>query len=109
MKSFKEAELYAGDLQSAYDYYKAYSPKTAERFLAAYERAESILQENPFICHPRRHGWRQMIVQDYPSYSIFYKELPFCWLLGGILPAVRDPDMIQARLLVREVSEGEIG
>jgi len=107
MKPFKEAEDYAQDLQAAYDYYKAYSPQTAERFLAAYERAEAILRQSPFISHPRRHGWRQMIIQDYPVYSVFYKELFFCWLLGGILSTVRDPDMIQARLLVREVTEEE--
>ena len=109
MKPFKEAEGYAEDLQSAYNYYNAYSPQTAERFLAAYERVEGILQQGPFICRPRRHGWRQMIIQDYPNYSIFYKELSFCWLLGGILPSVRDPDMTQAKLLVREVSEGQTG
>jgi hypothetical protein len=50
-----------------------------------------------------------MIIQDYPVYSIFYKELSICWLLGGLLPTVRDPDMLQARLLVREVSEEEKG
>jgi hypothetical protein len=36
MKPFREAADYDADLQSAYDYYKAYSPATAERFLAAY-------------------------------------------------------------------------
>jgi hypothetical protein len=58
MKPFKEAEGYSEDLQFAYDYYKAYGPLTAERFLAAYERATGILQFSPFICRARRHGWR---------------------------------------------------
>ena len=109
MKPFKETEGYAGDLQAAYDYYKAYSPQTAQRFLVAYERAATILQFSPFICRARRHGWRQMIIPDYPVYSIFYKELSFCWLFGGLLPTVRDPDTLQARLLVREVTEEEKG
>jgi hypothetical protein len=39
VKPFKEAEGYAEDLQAAYDYYKAYSLQTAERFLTAYEEA----------------------------------------------------------------------
>lgn len=107
MKSFKEAEGYAEDLQAAYDYYKAYSAQTAGRFLAGYDRAIMILQSSPFICRARRHGWRQMIIHEYPVYSLFYKELSFCWLLGGILPTVRDPDTLQARLLVRESSEEE--
>jgi hypothetical protein len=50
-----------------------------------------------------------MIIHDYPIYSVFYKELSFCWLLAGVTPTVRDPDMIQARLLLREVTEEEKG
>jgi plasmid stabilization system protein ParE len=107
MKPFKEAEGYADDLQAAYDYYKAYSVQTAERFLAAYEESVAILQGRPRICRPRRHGWRQMIIHGYPNYSVFYKELSFCWLQGGVIPTVRDPDLIQARLLLREVAEEE--
>ncbi len=107
MKAFREAEGYADDLQAVYDYYKAYGSETAERFLAEYERAVDVLRHSPFICRSRRHGWRQMIIQAYPSYSVFYKELSFCWLLGGVIPAARDPDLIQARLLVREVTEEE--
>jgi len=109
MKRFKEAEGCANDLQAAYDYYKAYGVQTAGRFLAAYQEAVDILKSMPRICPPRRHGWRQMIIQDYPNYSIFYKELSFCWLLGGVVSTVQDPDFIQARLLVREVSEEEAG
>ena len=106
MKPFKEAEGYLNDLQLAYDYYKAYSPQTAQRFLAAYEGAERTLVHHPHICRPRRHGWRQMVIRRYPNYSIFYKELPGCWLLGGIVSTTSDPDAIQALLLIREVTEG---
>ena len=109
MKRFKEAEGYADDLQAAYDYYKAYGSQTAERFLAAYQEAVEILKRMPRICRPRRHGWRQMIIQEYPNYSVFYKELSFCWLLGGVISTVQDPDLVQARLLLREVAGGESG
>ena len=109
MKPFKEAEGYAADLQAAYDYYKVYSVQTAERFLTAYQDAMEILQPRPRICRPRRNDWRQMIIHDYPNYSIFYKELSFCWLLAGVIPTVRDPDVIQARLLLREVAEEKTG
>lgn len=105
MKPFKEAEGYLDDLQAAYDYYKAYSPLAARRFAAAYAAAELTLLQHPHICRPRRHGWRQMIIRRYPNYSIFYKELPACWLLGGIVSTIADPDAIQARLLIREVAE----
>jgi hypothetical protein len=47
-----------------------------------------------------------MIIPGHPSYSIFYKELSFCWLYAGVIPTVRDPDAIQARLLIREI-QGE--
>lgn len=46
-----------------------------------------------------------MIIEDYPNYSIFYKEQSSCWLMGGVIPTLHDPDLIQARLLIREVSE----
>ncbi|MBP7143287.1 MAG: type II toxin-antitoxin system RelE/ParE family toxin, partial [Opitutaceae bacterium] len=82
MKPFKEVEGYSEDLQSAYDYYKGYSIASAGRFLTAYEEAIRILRGRPRICRPRRDGWRQMIIQPYPNYSIFYKELTFCWLLA---------------------------
>jgi len=50
-----------------------------------------------------------MIIRGYPNYSIFYKELPFCWLLGGVVSTLRDPDAVQTHLLLREVSEEEMG
>ena len=105
MKPFKEAEGYADDLQAAYDFYKAYGRGVAGRFLAAYGEAVGTITRHPFVCRPRRHGWRQMVIRRYPGYSIFYKELPDFWLLGGIVSTLRDPDLIQARLLIREVSE----
>ena len=47
-----------------------------------------------------------MIIHGYPSYSIFYREMEECWLLGGLICTLQDPDMVQARLLIREVGEG---
>jgi plasmid stabilization system protein ParE len=107
MKPAKEAPGYSDDLQIAYDYYKAFSPAVAARFVAAYETAHETILYNPFVCRARKHGWRQMVIRDYPSYSIFYKELPNCWLLGGVVATMRDPDFIQASLLIREVGEAE--
>ncbi len=109
MKPFREAVGYDDDLQSAYDYYKTYSPAAAGRFVAAYEKAVDTLQYNPFICRSRKNGWRQMIIKGHPIFSVFYKEFQDFWLLAGIIPTVQDPDSIQARLLIREVHEGENG
>ncbi|AHF93514.1 hypothetical protein OPIT5_28240 [Opitutaceae bacterium TAV5] len=46
-----------------------------------------------------------MIIRQHTSYSVFYRELETMWLLGGILSTLRDPDMLQARLLIREVQK----
>lgn len=107
MKPFKEAEGFADDLQAAYDYYKAYSNSTAGRFLAAYEVAIRIVQSSPYVCRPRPHGWRQMVIHEYPRYSIFYREFDYFWLFAGVISTVQDSDTIQARLLTRETKETE--
>jgi hypothetical protein len=41
------------------------------------------------------------------SYAIFYREAPAFWFLGGVVSTVQDPDLIQARLLIREVGEAD--
>lgn len=105
MKPFKEADGYAADLQQAYDYYKRYGVTTAGRFLAAYESAVSIVMTSPYACRARRHGWRQMVIHEYPGYSIFYRELEDFWLFGGVVSTAQDPDTIQAKLLIRESGE----
>jgi hypothetical protein len=105
VKPFKESENYLGDLQAAYDYYKAYGRATADRFFEAHQEAFEIILRHPFVCRPRRHGWRQMLIRRYPNYSIFYKEFSEFWLLAGVVSTVNDPDWIQTRLLVREVKD----
>jgi plasmid stabilization system protein ParE len=105
MNFFKEAEGYDQDLQAAYNYYKAYGPATAERFLVAYAKAIDIIQSSPYVCRIRRHGWRQMLIHEFPNYSIFYRELDTIWLLGGVVCTLQDPDSILVRLLIREVTE----
>jgi len=107
MKPLKEAGSCSTDLQAAYDYYKTYNPEAAERFLEAYSAAVKIISQTPEICRVRQHEWRQMVMRRYPGYSIFYKEFPDFWLIGGVLSTLRDPDMILANLLIREISEDE--
>jgi len=107
MKPYKEAEGVAADLQAAYDYYRAYSMATAGRFLAAYEVAIRIVQSSPYVCRPRQHGWRQMVIHEYPRYSIFYLEFDQFWLFAGVISTVQDSDSIQVRLLIRETTETE--
>ena len=106
-KAFKEANGYDADLQTAYDYYKEYSVATAARFLVAYEEAVRIVQSSPYVCRARTHGWRQMVIHEYPRYSIFYREFDQFWLFAGVISTVQDPDFIQARLLIREIKETE--
>ncbi len=46
-----------------------------------------------------------MIIKDYPAYSIFYREMN-CWLIGGLVGTLRDPDYIQpASRRIREIRE----
>ncbi len=103
MKPFREAEGYAGDLQTAYDYYRNYSARAGTRFLHAYLAEIAAITANLQVIHVSRHGWRQLPIRRYPRYAIFYKELPDFWLLGGIVPAMRDPDQILVKLLIREL------
>jgi plasmid stabilization system protein ParE len=104
MKPFKASAAYAADLQAAYDYFKQGGQLAAERFLARYTRVRRVISENPLACRPRSNGWRQMLVPG-STYAIFYREAPDFWFLGGVVSIVQDPDAIQARLLLREISD----
>lgn len=105
MKPFREADGYAADLQTAYDYYKNYSARAGARFIKAYLSEVAVITANPQVTHVRRHGWRQLAIRRHPRYAIFYKELSDFWLLGGVVPTMRDPDLILVKLLIREVSD----
>lgn len=76
---------------------------TAGRFLTAYQKAIDMIVVSPYICRSRRHGWRQMVIHEYPGFSIFYREFDRFWLLAGVLSTIQDPDAVLARLLIREV------
>ena len=106
MKPFKTAAPYAADLQQAYDDFKRGGPQAAERFWERYIRALRLVMTNPEACRLRPSGWRQMTIRQ-SSYAIFDREAPVFWFLGGIISTVQDPDLIQARLLIREVGEPE--
>lgn len=106
MKPFKVADTYAADLQAAYDYFKRGGQKAADRFFARYKRTRKIIVTNPFVCRLRPTGWRQVIISG-STYAIFYRETPEFWFLGGVISTVQDPDVIQARLLIREIRETE--
>lgn len=104
MKPFKTAGSYAADLQRAYDYFKQGGLKSADRFLARYEKLLRPMMGNPLVGRLRSTGWRQMNIPR-SHYANFYREAPDFWFLGGVVSAVQDPDVIQARLLIREIRE----
>lgn len=106
MKSFKAAQSYPAELQQAYDYFRQGGAEAAERFLRRYEKATAAIRSNPEICRLRRSGWRQMQIPR-SSYAIFYREAPDFWFLGGVISTVQDPDLIQARLLIREIENDQ--
>lgn len=104
MKPFRTAEAYPADLQQAYDYFKQGGTRAAENFWERYNRALHVIMANPQVGRVRPSGWRQVAIPQ-SSYAIFYREGPDFGLLGGVVSTVQDPDLIQARLLIREVGE----
>ena len=106
MKSFKTADTYAADLQQAHDYFMQGGQATADRFVERYDRAMQTIKANPLVCRVRPTGWRQFPLPR-STYAIFYRETPEFGFLGGVISTVQDPDVIQARLLIREIRETE--
>jgi plasmid stabilization system protein ParE len=102
MKPFKAAATYTADLQQAYDYFEQGGPAAADRFLLRYERALQQIMGNPLSCRLRQNGWRQLTIPG-STYGIFFREAPDFWYLGGVISTVQDPDLVQARLLIREI------
>jgi plasmid stabilization system protein ParE len=105
MKPFRLAAALPSDLQAAYDYYAPRSAAAADRFVAAYVETRDRVIAQPQLCRERPHGWRQAIIPRFPRYAIFYKEKDAFWLVGGIVPTIRDPDHTLAKLLIREATE----
>ncbi len=83
-------------------------PAAAERFVVAFERTLRTVRGHPKICRLRLTGWRQAPIRG-SSYALFYREGPTFWFVGAILSTLQDPDVIQARLLIREIGEQELG
>jgi plasmid stabilization system protein ParE len=105
MSEWVEVAGYAEDLQAAYDYFKTRGGKTAAaRFVERYRRTLNAVVAFPRSCPARGHGWRQKPI-PHSTFSIFYGERGAFWLLAGVQSTVRDPDRIQAMLLIREVGE----
>lgn len=104
MKSLKVSPAVADDLQQAYDYFNQGGMAAAERFLERYEQLRDLIIRHPEMTRMRATGWRQLAIPR-SSYAIFYRETAEFWLLAGVLSTVRDPDLIQAQLLIREIGE----
>jgi plasmid stabilization system protein ParE len=104
MKPFKASEALASDLQEAYDYFKRGGPAAAERFSAAFERTLRTVCRHPEICRLRGSGWRHAPIPG-SSYVLFYRESPSFWFVGAVISMLQDPDVIQAQLLIREISD----
>jgi len=102
-----QAGGYAGDLQAAYDYYRAKGgSRAAEQFYERYRSCIEMITQHPASCAIRGHGWRQKPIPR-STYSVFYGKRGRYWMLVGIQSTVQDPDRIQALLLLREVAADE--
>jgi len=92
------------DLPDIAAYHLSRSRPKAEAILAEYDRLIDLLRRSPAIFRVRPHGWRVCIFRS-GNYSLYYRELDSCWLVAGVFHALRDPDWIQAQLLIREVRD----
>jgi plasmid stabilization system protein ParE len=106
MRPFKASDALTADLQRAYDYFLRGGQTSADRFIERYEATLRVIRAHPESYRVRPTGWRQQIIPR-SSYAIFYREAPAFWLIGGVISLVRDPDSIQAELLIRELRGGE--
>jgi hypothetical protein len=104
MKPFRTAVSYAADLQQAYDYFEQGGSLADDRFLERHDEIQRTIIAHPVICRLRSHGWRQLAIPR-STYAIFYREAAEFWFVGGGLSTVQDPDMLQTRLLILEISE----
>jgi len=91
------------DLSEIVAYHQPRSPEKAIRIIAEYDRIIDRLSRNPRIARERGHGWRVLAFRQ-GTYLLYYRELESYWLVAGIFHAVRDPNWIQAQLLIREVT-----
>lgn len=92
------------DLPGIVSYHLAQSRAKAAAIIAEYDQFIELLGRTPAMFRERPHGWRVCVFRS-GHYSLYYRELESCWLVAGIFPARRDPDWIQAQLLIREVSD----
>ncbi|MBI5768039.1 MAG: type II toxin-antitoxin system RelE/ParE family toxin [Verrucomicrobia bacterium] len=92
------------DLPGIVSYHLPQSRAKAEAIVAEYDRFIEQLRRTPAIFRERPHGWRVCVFRS-GSYSLYFRELGSCWLVAGVFHARRDPDWIQARLLIREVRD----
>ena len=97
-------EVAERDLPEIVTYHLSRSREKAEAIVAEYDRFIALLRETPAMFHERPHGWRVGVFRS-GRYSLYYRELEFCWLVAGVFPAQRDPDWIQTQLLIREVRD----
>ena len=90
------------DLPGIVTYHLPQSRAKAEAIVAEYDRLIRVLRESPDIFRERPHGWRVGVFRA-GYYLLYYREIENCWLVAGVFHARRDPDWIQAQLLIREV------
>lgn len=94
------------DLPNIVAYHLPKSQAKAEAIVAEYDRIIALLRKNPQVYHARPHGWCVCLFRS-GVYALYYREVPTCWLVAGVFHARRDPDWIQAQLVIREARDGE--
>jgi plasmid stabilization system protein ParE len=89
------------DLQTIYDYHRAFSEAKAERIVAEYDRVIALIEVNPLLFHEREDGWR-VYPFDSGTYLLCYRELETMWVVAGLFHACRPPCWISEQLTGRK-------
>ncbi len=93
------------DLPAIVAYHAPKSLDKAQRIVTEYDDIVAKLQDNPRQFAERKHRWRVALFRQ-GTYSLYYSEMPDCWLVAGIFHSARDPDWVLSHLLIREVRDG---
>ncbi|MGA2051995.1 MAG: type II toxin-antitoxin system RelE/ParE family toxin [Opitutales bacterium] len=105
-KPLKVADRVADlDIPAILRYHRERSPAKAVRLLAEYVRIIDAISKNPRVARLRKENWRVVAFRSGP-YLLYYSEQESFWLVAGVFHAARDPDWIQAQLLIRELGPG---
>ena len=80
------------EIEEAFEWYRARSPRAADEFLVAVDRALSAIGEAPDRFPVVRGRLRRMLLIGFP-YAVYYKIFPRTISIVGVIHGHRHPDV----------------